>query len=144
MLTLKKFKAVVVAVATMAGLVVAVAPAQAADTCSAGGGGQYICDYGVKNHALPNGEKEQFLVGLDYAVWTRWTVSKKWSGWVSMGKPDPFGSASAASDIRVTDSQEQSGFRTNIYLRNSNGAFVGKTRPALGAGWWPWDFPNCC
>lgn len=128
----------------MAGLAVAVTPAQAADTCTAGGGGKYICDYGVKNHALPNGEKEQFLVGLDYAVWTRWTISKQWTGWVSLGKPDPSGSARAASDINVRDEQSQGNFRTDIYLRNSNGATVSRTRLALGSGWLSWDFPNCC
>ncbi|MFF4579260.1 hypothetical protein [Streptomyces sp. NPDC001389] len=141
---MKKIKAAVVAIATIAGMAVAVAPAQAADSCSAGGGGKYICDYGVKNHALPGGEREQFLVGLDYAVWTRWTINKQWTGWVSLGMPDPLGSARAASSINVTDEQVQGDFRTGIYLRNSNGALVGKVRPALGRGWWAWDFPNCC
>ncbi|MEV4926501.1 hypothetical protein [Streptomyces roseoverticillatus] len=144
MLSLKRIKAAAVAIATLAGLAVAVTPAQAADACTAGGGGKYICDYGVKDHALPNGEKEQFLVGLDYAVWTRWTISRQWTGWVSMGKPDPFGSARATSAINVVDEQHQDGFRTIIVLRNSNGATVSKTRPALGANWWQWDFPHCC
>lgn len=144
MLRLKKFKAAVVAIATMAGLAVAVTPAQAADTCTAGGGGKYICDYGVKDHALPNGEKEQFLVGLDYAVWTRWTINKQWTGWVSMGMPDPSGSARAAGSINVRDEQYDGQFKTDIKLRNSNGAIVGKTRPALGTSWSGWDWPNCC
>ncbi|MFJ8161253.1 hypothetical protein ACIRBY_09990 [Streptomyces sp. NPDC096136] len=141
---MKKIKAAVVAVATIAGMAVAVAPAQAAASCNAGGGGLYICDYGVKDHALPGGEKEQFLVGTDYAVWTRWTINKQWTGWVSLGMPDPLGKARAASSINVTDEQSQGNFRTGIYLRNSNGALVGKVRPALGQGWWAWDFPNCC
>ncbi|MEX2984264.1 hypothetical protein [Streptomyces sp. C36] len=141
---MKRFKAAVVAIATMAGLAVAGAPAQAADTCTAGGGGKYICDYGVKEHALPSGEKEQFLVGLDYAVWTRWTVGKQWTGWVSMGMPDPFGSARAASGVNVKDEQSQGKLRTIIYLQNSNGATVAKTRDGLGTTWWAWDFPNCC
>ncbi|WP_443057903.1 hypothetical protein [Streptomyces sp. KLMMK] len=141
---MKKIKAAVVATATLAGLAVAGAPAQAADTCTAGGGGKYICDYDVKDHALPNGEKEQFLVGLDYAVWTRWTINKQWTEWVSMGKPDPLGSARAASNINVTDQQHSGQFRTIIHLRNSNGATVAKIRPELGANWWTWDWPNCC
>nr|WP_052392559.1 hypothetical protein [Streptomyces roseoverticillatus] len=141
---MKRIKTAVVAIAALAGLAVAGAPAQAADTCTAGGGGKYICDYGIKDHALPNGEKEQFLVGLDYAVWTRWTISKQWTGWVSMGKPDPLGSARAASAINVVDAPSQGEFRTTIVLRNSNGATVSKTRRDLGADWWTWDFPNCC
>ncbi|MEU3313545.1 hypothetical protein ACGFY6_04485 [Streptomyces sp. NPDC048387] len=141
---MKKIKAAAVAVAALAGTAMAVAPAQAADSCNAGGGGKYICDYGVKTHALPGGEREQFLVGLDYAVWTRWTDHKQWSGWVSLGMPDPMGSARAASSINVTEDNSGGTLRTGIYLHNSNGAFVGKVRPALGQGWWPWDFPNCC
>ncbi|MBF6048517.1 hypothetical protein GO001_25475 [Streptomyces sp. NRRL B-1677] len=144
MLRLKRIKAVAVALATMAGLAVAVTPAQAADTCTAGGGGKYVCDYGVTDHKLPNGEKEQFLVGLDYAVWTRWTVSKQWTGWVSMGMPDPLGNARATSKISVSDAQGQGKFETHIVLKNSNGAIVGKTRPDLGANWWTWDWPKCC
>ncbi|MFI0976062.1 hypothetical protein ACH4SP_03425 [Streptomyces sp. NPDC021093] len=141
---MKKFKAAVVAIVTMAGLAVAATPAQAADTCSAGGGGKYICDYGVTKHSLPNGEKEQFLVGLDYAVWTRWTVNQKWTSWVSMGMPAPVGTARAASSIEVTSGDNQGNFQTWITLLNSNGATVGKMRPALGANWYTWDFPNCC
>lgn len=142
MLRLKKFKATVVAIAAIAGLAVTVTPAQAADTCNAGGGGLYICDYGVTNHALPNGQKEQFLVGLDYAVWTRWTISGQWTGWVSLGKPDPFGSARATNAVKVEDQQVGGDFRTTIYLNNSNGPVVSRTRLALGSGWTPWDWPN--
>ncbi|MGW7416619.1 hypothetical protein [Streptomyces sp. NPDC054863] len=142
---MKKFKAAVVAIMTMAGMAVAVTPAQAADICTAGGNGKYICDYGVTKHELPTGQKEQFLVGTDYAVWTRWTSNGKWSGWVSLGMPDPMGgSARAASKIYVTSGQDIDGFRTSISLGNSNGATVGRVRPTLGAGWWTWDFPNCC
>ncbi|MFJ8545046.1 hypothetical protein ACIRFH_24030 [Streptomyces sp. NPDC093586] len=145
MFKLKRFRTALVGIAVMAGLGVGVAPARAADTCTAGGGGKYICDYGVTDHALPGGGKEQFLVGLDYAVWTRWTVDKRWTGWVSLGKPDPLeDSARAASEIGVRDRQSQNNFQTDIYLHNSNGAFVGRTRPALGSGWTPWEFPNCC
>ncbi|MFH8438193.1 hypothetical protein ACH4A3_23590 [Streptomyces sp. NPDC018007] len=144
---MKRIKAAVVAVATMAGLAVSITPAQAADICTAGGKGKYICKYGVTKHELPNGEDEQFLVGTDYAVWWRISTNGSWSSWTSMGKPDPSGGgANAASSITVTDSDTHTPgqFRTNIYLTNSNGAFVGKTRPDLGGGWWPWDFPNCC
>ncbi|MFI8198464.1 hypothetical protein ACIF6K_18340 [Streptomyces sp. NPDC085942] len=144
---MKRIKAAVVAVTAIAGVAVSVTPAQAADICTAGGKGKYICKYGVTKHDLPNGEDEQFLVGTDYAVWTRWTTNGSWSSWTSMGKPDPLGKADAASSIKVTDSDTHTPgqFRTNIYLTNSNGAFVGKTRPDLRAGgWWQWDYPNCC
>ncbi|MGI5335902.1 hypothetical protein ACQEVS_00145 [Streptomyces sp. CA-181903] len=139
---MKRFKAVVVAVVAAAGMSVTVTPAQAADVCSTGGGGRYICDYGVTQHALPKGEKEQFVIGADYAVWTRWTKDERWTGWVSLGMPDPAGSARATSRVTVTDQPGTS--QTAITLRNSNGALVGRTRSVPGASWTPWDFPNCC
>ncbi|WP_307669025.1 hypothetical protein [Streptomyces sp. V2I9] len=141
---MKKIKAAVVTVAAMAGLAVSITPAQAADICTAGGNGKYICKYGVTKHDLPNGEDEQYFVGTDYAVWTRWTTNGSWSRWTSMGKPDPYGKASAASPIKVTDTQTSNQFRTTVHLTNSNGAFVGKTRYDIGLDWQNWDFPNCC
>ncbi|MFF6829407.1 hypothetical protein [Streptomyces longwoodensis] len=144
MVSFKRWKTAVVAVVTMAGLAVAVAPAQATDICDTGGAGRYICDYGIKKHSLPNGEKEQFVVGTDYAVWMRWTTKGQWSSWTSMGKPDPLGTAKAASSIGLDDEQVLGDFRTTIYLTNNNGALVSRTRPYLGAGWFTWDFPKCC
>ncbi|MGJ7419337.1 hypothetical protein AB9128_26190 [Streptomyces cinereoruber] len=141
---MKRLKTAVVAVVTVAGLAAAVTPAQAADICNTGGAGRYVCDYGIKKHSLPNGEREEFVVGADYAVWTRWTTKGTWSSWTSMGKPDPFGNANAASGISLRDEQSLGDFRTTIYLQNSNGTLVSRTRAALGAGWFAWDFPNCC
>ncbi|GLV83910.1 hypothetical protein Slala03_35990 [Streptomyces lavendulae subsp. lavendulae] len=83
--TMKKIKAVVLAAAAIAGLSLATAPAAQASTCEAGGGGLYICEYGVTDHALPGGHKEQFIVGTDEAMWTRHNMDGKWSGWVYLG-----------------------------------------------------------
>ncbi|MDW4918591.1 hypothetical protein [Streptomyces californicus] len=94
---MKRIKAAVVAVTAIAGLAVSITPVQAADTCTAGGNGKYICKYGVTKHDLPNGEDEQFLVGTDYAVWWRITTNGSWSKWTSMGKPDPAGGQANAA-----------------------------------------------
>ncbi|WP_051702502.1 hypothetical protein [Streptomyces vinaceus] len=141
----KRIKAAVIAATAIAGLAVSITPVQAADTCTAGGNGKYICKYGVTKHDLPNGEDEQFLVGTDYAVWWRITTNGSWSKWTSMGKPDPAGGqANAASSITVTDWYSGGELRTSMVLRNTNGATVGKMRLDTGKGWLPWDFPNCC
>ncbi|MFD0356217.1 hypothetical protein ACFVHW_21130 [Streptomyces sp. NPDC127110] len=92
-----RIKAGVLAAATVAGLALTTAPADAADHCKAGGGGVYICQYGVTKHKLPDGGKQQFLVGTDNAVWTRWTDSDgDWTHWSSMG-------GTARSEIVVID-----------------------------------------
>ncbi|WP_307667524.1 hypothetical protein [Streptomyces sp. V2I9] len=143
---MKRIRTAVVAVAATAGPAVSITPVRAAAIRTAGGNGKYLGKYGVTRHDLPNGEDEQFLVGTDYAVGTRWTKNGSWTRWTSPGKPDPLGKANAASSITVTDSDTHppGQFRTNIYLTNTNGAFVGKTRPDLGTSWQPWDHPNCC
>ncbi|WP_260610803.1 hypothetical protein [Streptomyces sp. WAC06614] len=88
-------KAVLLTAAAVAGLALTTTPAQAAN-CSLGGG-VYICEYGVTTQNLPNGTTQQFVVGTDSAVWTRWTsTSGSWSGWQSMG-------GRAASKIYIHD-----------------------------------------
>lgn len=82
---LKRAKAVLVAAAAVAGIAVAATPAQA-DVCNVGGGGRIICEYGVSHYSFANGVKQEFAVGTDYGVWTRWTnTSGKWNAWSSMG-----------------------------------------------------------
>ncbi|MCX5409905.1 hypothetical protein OHA37_39460 [Streptomyces sp. NBC_00335] len=68
----KAMKAAVVVAAVVAGLSVSVVPAEASQ-CKGGGGALYICEYGVTEHTVVNGEEEEFLIGLDSAVWTRMT-----------------------------------------------------------------------
>ncbi|MFI5983630.1 hypothetical protein ACIBEA_22465 [Streptomyces sp. NPDC051555] len=81
-----RIRAAVLAATLLAGLAVAVTPAQALSHCNGGGGAVYICEYGVTTHALPNGAKQEFLIGTDRALWTRWTDTRgTWSGWQSMG-----------------------------------------------------------
>ncbi|MDK9500904.1 hypothetical protein QEZ40_006931 [Streptomyces katrae] len=66
------------------------APAQnpaAAGFCHVSGlGGDYICEYGEAWQTFPNGTRQVFIVGTDFAVWTRYSnTSGGWSGWESMG-----------------------------------------------------------
>lgn len=53
--------------------------------------GTFVCfnnDYknGEVWQYYPNGTKQVFVSGLDYALWTRWDKTNgTWSGWTSMG-----------------------------------------------------------
>ncbi|WEV25628.1 hypothetical protein OYE22_10795 [Streptomyces sp. 71268] len=81
---LRRTKAVLVTAAAVAGLAVAASPAQA-DVCNVGGG-RVICEYAIATYTFDNGVKQEFAIGTDYAVWTRWTnTSGKWNSWSSMG-----------------------------------------------------------
>ncbi|MFJ6483545.1 hypothetical protein ACIQK6_26005 [Streptomyces sp. NPDC091682] len=72
---------------------VTAAPAQAAAPAAAGGfchvsglGGDYICEYGEAWMTYPAGNRQVFIVGTDFAVWTRWQYAGgSWSDWTSMG-----------------------------------------------------------
>ncbi|MFC0601222.1 hypothetical protein [Streptomyces palmae] len=81
---MKKIKAAVLAATVVAGLAVAVTPAQASE-CKRGGG-IYLCEYGVTAQALPDGTTQEFIVGTDRAVWTRTSrTDGSWGGWWSLG-----------------------------------------------------------
>ncbi|MEU9038453.1 hypothetical protein AB0D45_26640 [Streptomyces sp. NPDC048352] len=72
------------------------APAAAAGYCHVSGlGGDYICEYGEAWLTYPNGQRQVFIVGTDFAVWTRYSFAGGgWSEWVSMG-------GSVRSGVRV-------------------------------------------
>ncbi|MCX4960525.1 hypothetical protein [Streptomyces virginiae] len=65
----------------------AAAPAAAAGFCHVSGlGGDYICEYGEAWMTYPAGNRQVFIVGTDFAVWTRWQFAGgSWSEWTSMG-----------------------------------------------------------
>ena len=48
-------------------------------------GGWRYCNYRVGTHSFRNGTEQVFAVGLDYAVWTRWSTNGRLSQWVSLG-----------------------------------------------------------
>ncbi|MDJ0383501.1 hypothetical protein [Streptomyces sp. G-G2] len=81
---MNRMKLVALAAVAAACLGLTSQPAQAADVCSRGAG-QYFCEYGVTKKTLPDGSKQEFVIGTDNAVWTRWTLSGKWTTWSSMG-----------------------------------------------------------
>ncbi|MEU1122210.1 hypothetical protein ABZ371_01125 [Streptomyces sp. NPDC005899] len=128
----KRLKAAIVAAVAVAGLTVAVAPAQAG-TCATEGGGVYICEYGITNHQLLRGEKEQFVVGSDYAVWTRRTTGGTWGGWVSIG-------GNVRSRVEAAHAYIGTGndIETTLLVRGTDGNQWTAMRPALGKAWTPW------
>ncbi|WP_369212774.1 hypothetical protein [Streptomyces flavofungini] len=129
---MKRVKAAIVAAGVVAGLAVAVAPAQAS-TCTTEGGGVYICEYGITNHQLLRGEKEQFVVGSDYAVWTRWTTGGKWSSWASLG-------GNVRSRVEAVHAYTNRGtdLETQISAQGTDGNQWARLRPGLGQAWTPW------
>ncbi|WP_330456116.1 hypothetical protein OIB37_04070 [Streptomyces sp. NBC_00820] len=83
---MKRIKAALLTAAVVAGVAVTAAtPAQALSYCNVGGG-TVICEYGVTRTTLPDGTLQEFAIGTDKAVWTRWTTSSGgWTSWQSMG-----------------------------------------------------------
>ncbi|MFH9422860.1 hypothetical protein [Streptomyces sp. NPDC017529] len=88
---------VLLAGAALAGVA---SPAQAAAPAASGYchvsglGGDYICEYGEAWATFPDGSKQVFIIGSDFAVWTRWGSGNSWSNWQSLG-------GGARSGVRV-------------------------------------------
>ncbi|MFE9429135.1 hypothetical protein ACFYNO_40025 [Kitasatospora sp. NPDC006697] len=127
----KQLKAVLVTAAVAAGIAAAgAAPARAADTCRLGSG-TYLCQYGVATTTFPEGTKEQFVIGTDSAVWTRWTnTSGTWSGFLSMG-------GVATSGVTISQSSVD-GWNIAITVRSTDGYLWDRVRDHNG-NWTAWD-----
>lgn len=125
----KRCKAAVLALVAVAGLAVAATPAQAS-SCKRGGG-VYLCEYGVTSYKLPNGTKQEFVVGTDRAVWTRWTDSDgDWSGWMSMG-------GRAWSPARAYDYETSDPWSFRVFYYDETGEYWGRNRDHDG-NWSSW------
>jgi hypothetical protein len=49
-------------------------------------GGTWYCAYGSDSHTFPNGTNQIFVVGTDFAVWTKWrNRNNNYSSWHSLG-----------------------------------------------------------
>ncbi|MEU0847001.1 hypothetical protein ABZ387_03425 [Streptomyces flaveolus] len=130
-----KFKTAVIAAAAVASVAVVATPAEASN-CSRGGG-VYICEYGVTNYKLPNGTKQEFVVGTDRAVWTRWTDSDgDWSGWMSMG-------GRAWSTARAYDYDTSDPWTFRVFYYDETGEYWGRNRDHDGnwSTWTRYDLP---
>lgn len=125
----RKFKAALIAAAAVASVAVVATPAEAS-SCSRGGGA-YICEYGVTSYKLPNGTKQEFIVGTDHAVWTRWTDSDgDWSRWQSMG-----GNAWSKAYAYDYDTSDRWSFR--VFYYDQSAEYWGRNRDHNG-NWSPW------
>ncbi|MEV7544088.1 hypothetical protein [Streptomyces sp. NPDC089915] len=131
----RKFKAAVIAAAALASVAAVATPAEASN-CSRGGG-VYICEYGVTSYKLPNGTKQEFIVGTDRAVWTRWTDSDgDWTGWSSMG-------GRASSTARAYDYDTSDPWTFRVFYYDERGEYWGRNRDHDGnwSGWTHYDLP---
>lgn len=128
---MKRFKAALVAAAVVAGVAVSATPAQALSHCNVGGGGVIICEYGVSTYTFSNGTKQEFAIGTDLAVWTRWTnTSGNWTSWISMG-----GEWRSGVGIRT---QQVSPYLFAIVLKGTDGWLWANWRDHNG-NWTGWD-----
>ena len=63
-------------------------------------GGQNYCNYRTPLHYFPNGTVQVFVVGTDYAVWTKWRLlNGAFSSWVSLGGQVRRGNPADLGDI---------------------------------------------
>ncbi|MDF6017037.1 hypothetical protein [Streptomyces sp. JH34] len=131
----RKLKAAVIVAAAVVSVSVVATPAEASN-CSRGGG-VYICEYGVSSYKLPDGTKQEFVVGTDRAVWTRWTDSDgDWSGWMSMG-------GNAWSTVRAYDYETSDPWTFRVFYYDQTAEYWGRNRDHDGnwSSWTRYDLP---
>ncbi|GLX19822.1 hypothetical protein Slala01_34660 [Streptomyces lavendulae subsp. lavendulae] len=131
----RKFNAAVIAAVAVASVAVVATPAEAGG-CSRGGRA-YICEYEPTTHPLPDGRKQDFIVGTDRAVWTRWTDSDgDWSKWMSMG-----GRASSKAYVYDYDTSDPWSFR--LFYYDEKAEYWGRNRDHDGnwSSWIRYDLP---
>ncbi|WP_327733298.1 hypothetical protein OG749_04905 [Streptomyces nojiriensis] len=115
---------------------VTAAPAQAATPAAAAGfchvsglGGDYICEYGEAWMTYPAGNRQVFIVGTDFAVWTRWQYAGgSWSEWTSMG-------GTVRSGVRIDGNNT---WNPTISIVGMDGERWSRHRLSSGS-WTPWQ-----
>ncbi|MFF4262482.1 hypothetical protein ACFY7Y_16730 [Streptomyces virginiae] len=108
----------------------AAAPAAAAGFCHVSGlGGDYICEYGEAWMTYPAGNRQVFIVGTDFAVWTRWQFAGgSWSEWTSMG-------GTVRSGVRIDGNNT---WNPTISIVGMDGERWSRHRLTSGS-WTPWQ-----
>jgi hypothetical protein len=99
--------------------------------CPDGGwGGLKICDSPTLDWEMPDGRWQTFVIGTDYAVWTRWQLpGGGMSDWTSMG------GQVAAYDIGVWY-QGGTGWALTIKVVGTDGNFYYLDRQGIMNGSW--------
>ncbi|MFC8271188.1 hypothetical protein ACFUJR_01315 [Streptomyces sp. NPDC057271] len=125
---MKRFKAAVLAAAVVAGIGLAATPAEAS-TCKHGGI-QYRCEYHRTTQSFGDGTQQVFVIGLDDAVWTRWSYANgSWSRWQSMG-------GVARSQVSIPRSSAD-GWEFEMAVKGTDGKWWGRSRDR-GGNWTGW------
>ncbi|MGW2672487.1 hypothetical protein ACWC5F_31115 [Streptomyces sp. NPDC001272] len=133
----RKLKAAAVAATAVASVAVMATPAQAGAAYCSHGGGVYLCEYSPTTRVLPDGTKQDFVVGTDRAVWTRWTDSDgDWSRWMSMG-------GKAYSKVYTYDYDTSDPWSFRMFYYDQQAEYWGRNRDHDGnwSGWIHYDTP---
>jgi len=108
------------------GAAVAAAPAKCTD---AEYGGTFYCGYGERFAILSSGVEQLFVVGTDYAVWTRWhRTDGSYSSWTSLG---------GEVNHTVSTSNFVICYPANLHVnvKGTNGSYYYKTRFESSGSW---------
>ena len=134
--TWKRFSVTIGAAGLLSAGLVGTGTATAAATtgCSVAGlGGNTICEYGQSWTTWPNGARQVFVIGTNYAVYTRWQEARggRYVAWTSLGGKARSGVAvHRSSSATWTASISVTGTNGNTYFRNRGNTSISQ--------WGPW------
>ncbi len=93
-------------------------------------GGDWFCAYGRHSFTFDNGTNQFFVIGPDFAVWTRWRKNGVYSAWTSLG--GKIRASYSSADFILTGCGDQPvvlvvGTNNRWYLnaRRTSGSWVG-------------------
>jgi hypothetical protein len=127
--------ALVATATTLAAAPVSASAAAAADTsiCHDNSyGGDWFCAYGHHSFTFTNGTNQFFVIGPDFAVWTRWrNSSNEYSAWTSLG--GTIRSSYSSADFKVVGC----GGQPSVLVVGTNNHWYINSRKTTGSwnGW---------
>jgi hypothetical protein len=102
-------------------------------------GGIFECTYSMKVHTFSNGVVQVWVIGTDWAVWTKWMYPNgQMTDWQSMGGIAYHGQAHIVSgDFALCKPPEVYSGSVALRLRGQNGSWYYNSRPPSGywTGW---------
>jgi hypothetical protein len=104
-------------------------------------GGDYICEYDWEDWSLPDDTYQVFVIGTDYAVWTRWQhPNGEMSKWTSLG--GEIRHSKSPSDFFI-DGCPPSKLQPHISIVGKNDSWYNNNRRTDGT-WSGWTKGSTC